>query len=397
MKKAFFLLWVLVPLQALAGPGLWNYYVLPASSAGGQMGTYFRTDVYLVNPYPWKNVTVRMWFLKTSQDNSNAPSRDILIPAGGSVTLPDVVLNTFGTSGGGAVILDSSSTSSSAFFIASARTYTGSAGGTYGLFADGIYYLNGAGTESLISGVRNGNGFRTNTIVVSTNTTALSLQVSAYDSNGYPRGSRSVNLPPFGHQQLAVADFASSFDTGYLVWNCSTTTGSIGWAAYATAIDNTSGDSSFLPDRRDDVYAKYQNSFDLSGRWRGIGVLGSGIAGTVNALVYQNGPYLQLYLYDASTGERIVYLSGYESQGTVRLSGSGTNYQCLSNTATALFLVSASQISGGVSGTGCFSVGGTVNLTKQSSFVTAGEARMTATPPESSHGLGVGMTPRQAE
>jgi hypothetical protein len=397
LKKALLLLLVFFPLTALAGPGLWNYYVLPAASAAGQLGTYFRTDVYLVNPYPWKNVTVRIFFLPTGQDNSNAPSRDIFIPAGGSAVLPDVLANTFGVSGSGALLLDSSATSSSAFFIASARTYTGSSSGTYGLASEGISYFNGGGTRSLISGVRNGNGFRTNTIVASIGTTTLALQASAYDSSGNFKGSRSVSLPAFGHTQLAVADFASTFDTGYLVWTCSTTTGSIGWAAYATAIDNTSGDSSFLLDRRDDIYAKYENSFDLSGRWRGIGVLGNGAAGTVNALVYQNGPYLQIYLYDASTGEQIVYLGGYENQGTVRLSGSGTNYQCLGNTATALFLVSASQISGGVSGTGCFSVGGTVNLTKQSSFVTAGEARMTATPPEPSHGLGVGMTPRQAE
>ena len=397
MKKAFFLLWVLVPLQALAGPGLSNYYVLPATSAAGQMGTYFRTDVYLVNPYPWKNVTVRMWFLKTGQDNSTASSRDILIPAGGSVTLPDVVLNTFGTTGGGAVLLDSSDTSGSAFFVASARTYTASAGGTYGLFADGINYLNGAGTESLISGIRNGSGFRTNTIVVSTVSIPLSFRVDAYNFTGSPMGSRTATVPSFGHLQMGLGDFASPFDTGYVIWTCLTTSGTVGWAAYATAIDNASGDSSFLLDRRDDVYARFQNSFDLSGRWRGIGVLGNGAAGTVNALVYQNGPLLQVYLYDASTGEHIVYLWGYENQGTVRLSGSGTNYRCLGNTATALFLASASQISGGVSGTGCFSVGGTVNLTKQSSFVTAGEARMTAAPSDPSLSLGVGMTPRQAE
>lgn len=363
------------------------------------MGTYFRTDVYLMNPYPWKNVTVRMWFLKTSQGNSNAPSRDILIPAGGSVTLPDVVLNTFGTSGGGALLLDSSATSSSAFFIASARTYTGSSGGSYGLFSDGIDYLNmnGPSAVSLISGVRNGNGFRTNTIVVNTRTTTLSMRVDAYDSNGNLRGSRSVSVPPFGHQQLALTDFAGWFDTGYVVWTCLTTSGSVVWVAFATIIDNASGDSSFLLDREDNVYATYRNSFDLSGRWRGVGVLGNGAAGTVNANVYQNGPLLEIYLYDASTGERIVYLKGYENQGTVRLSGGSTNYQCLGNTANAQLVASASQLSGGVSGTGCFSIGGVVNLTKQSSFVTAGEARMTAAPSDPSLSLGVGMTPWQAE
>lgn len=388
---------LLMPLSALAGPGLWNYFVLPAASTAGQFGTYFRTDVYLVNPYPWKGVTVRMWFLPTGQDNSTAPSRDILIPAGGSVVLPDVLANTFGVSGSGALLLDTFPTSSSAFFLASARTYTGSANGTYGLASEGISYFNGSGARSLISGVRNGNGFRTNTVAVSTGTTTLFLQVSAYDPNGNFKGSRSVSLPAFGHLQLAVADFASAFDTGYLVWTCSTTSGSIGWAAYATAIDNASGDSGFLLDRVDDAYSTYRNSFDLSGRWGGVAVLGNGAAGTVNALVYQNGPKLQIYLYDASTGEQIVFLSGYENQGTIRVSGAGTNYQCLGDTANAQGIASATQLSGGFSGTGCFSVGGAVNLTKQSSFVSAGEAALaeaSAVPP---HGPGVALTPRRSE
>lgn len=399
MKKlaALVLVSLLMPLSVLAGPGLWNYFVLPAASTAGQFGTYFRTDVYLVNPYPWKGVTVRMWFLRTGQDNSTAPSRDILIPAGGSVTLPDVLANTFGVSGSGALLLDSSPTSSSAFFLASARTYTGSTNGTYGLASEGVSYFNPGGYESLISGVRNGNGFRTNTIVVSTGTATLSLQVDAYDSNGNLKGSRSVSLPAFGHSQLALTDLASSFDTGYLVWTCSTTSGSIGWAAYATVIDDASGDSGFLLDRMDDAYSTYRNSFNLSGVWRGVAALGNGAAGTVNALVYQNGPLLRLYLYDASTGEQIAYLRGYENQGTIRLSGGGTNYQCLGDTANAQGIASATQLTGGFSGTGCFLVGGAVNLTKQSSFVSAGEASLAAAPTGPPHGLGVALTPGRSE
>ena len=181
------------------------------------------------------------------------------------------------------------------------------------------------------------------------------------------------------------------------MWTCLTTSGSVGWAAFATIIDNTSGDSSFLLDRGDDVYATYRNSFDLSGRWRGIAVLGNGAAGTVNANVYQNGPLLRVYIYDSSSGEQIVYLRGYENQGTVRLSGGGTNYQCLGNTANAQFVASASQLSGGVSGTGCFSIGGVANLTKQSSFVTAGDARMAVASPAPPHGLGVALTPQQTD
>jgi hypothetical protein len=396
MKKlaALLLVSLLMPLSALAGPGLWSYFVLPVASSAGLVGTYFRTDVYLVNPYSWKDVTVRVFFLPTGQDNSGAAHRDILIPSGGSVVLPDVLANTFGASGSGALLMDSSATSNSAFFLASARTYTGDASGTYGLTSEGISSFNEAGYVSLISGVRNGSGFRTNAVAVSTGTTTLSLEVYAYDSAGTLKGSREVSLPPFGHLQVALTDFAGAFDTGYLVWTCSTPSGSTGWAAYAMVIDNASGDSTFVLDRVDDGYTTYRNSFNLAGRWKGAGVLGNGSAGgAVNANVYQNGPFLRVYLYDASTGEQIVNLSGYENQGTVRLSGGGTNYQCLGDIANVQFVASASQLSGDISGTGCFSVHGTVNLTKQSSSATAGEESLAAGPSAPPRGLGVAQTP----
>jgi len=376
---ALLLVSLLRPLSALAGPGLWSYFVLPVASSAGQLGTYFRTDVYLVNPYFWKSVTVRVFFLPTGQDNSAAAYRDILIPSGGSVVLPDVLANTFGASGSGALLMDSSATSGSAFFLASARTYTGDASGTYGLTSEGISSFNEGGYVSLISGVRNGSGFRTNTVAVSTGTTTLALEVYAYDSAGILKGSREVNLPPFGHRQMGLTDFADSFDTGYLVWTCSTPAGSTGWAAYAMVIDNTSGDSTFVLDRVDDAYTTYRNSFNLAGSWKGAGVLGNGSAGgAVNANVYQNGPFLRVYLYDAGTGEQIVSLSGYENQGTVRLSGGGTNYQCLGAAANAQLVASASQLSGSILGTGCFSVGGAINLTKQFSSVTANEGSLAA-------------------
>lgn len=374
-----------------AGPGLYNYFVLPAASAPGQLGTYFRTDVYLVNPYPWKSLTVRMWFLRAGQDNSAADPRDIAIPAGGSVVLPDVLQNTFGTSGSGAVLVDSYDTASHAYFLASARTYTASAGGSYGLASEGIGYFNGGGAEALISGIRNGNGFRTNTAVVSTVNATLSLRVDAFNGAGQLMGSRTLTLLPFSQQQVALSDFASAFDTGYVVWTCLTTSGSIGWVAYATAIDNTSGDSSFLLDRLDDAYATYRNSYNLAGRWSGIGVLGNGNAGNIVANVYQNGPLLTMYLYDAFTGEQIVYLRGYENQGSVRVSGGGTNFSCVGNTANGQFVASATQISGGVSGTGCFSVGGVLNLTKQYSFAHSENEDSLRQPAASA--LGVRMSP----
>lgn len=382
MRRLLAVLSLLLPLPLLAGPGIGNRFVLPVASTSGQFGTYFHTDVSLVNPYPWKSITVRLFFLPTATNNTTASSHDILVPAGGSVLLPDVLQNTFGTTGSGALLADTKSTSSNAFFLASARTYTTGPAGTYGLSSEGISDFNNGAWDALLSGIRNGNGFRTNTAVVSATATALAFRLSAYDFNGNLMGTQSVSLPPFGHSQVAVSDLASAFDSGYLVWTCLTTSGSIEWAAYATPIDNASGDSSFILDRRDDAYALHRNAFNLSGRWGGPAVLGNGATGNVIALVYQTGPLLHVYFYDAVTGEQIVYLQGYEDMGTVRMNGGATNYSCLGSFANAQFVASSTQLSGGVSGTGCFSVGGAATLTKQVSFST--------TEPPSAHSVTTG-------
>ena len=225
--------------------------------------------------------------------------------------------------------------SNNAFFLASARTYTTGPSGSYGLSSEGISSFNGGGQDAVLSGIRNGNGFRTNTAVVSVNKAPLRFQVSAYDLNGSPMGTRSVSLPPFGQVQVPVSSFAGAFDSGYLVWTCLTMSGPIDWTAYATPIDNASGGASFVLDRRDDVYRLHQNAFNLSGTWTGPAVLGKESERGVIAEVQQIGPLLKVTFYDSVTGEQIVTLQGYEDQGTVSLTGGGTNYTCLGGVANA--------------------------------------------------------------
>ncbi len=72
MKRLLAALLVLLPLPLLAGPGMGYYFVLPVTSATGQFDTYFRTDVSLVNPYPWKPITVELFFLGAGMDNTDA-------------------------------------------------------------------------------------------------------------------------------------------------------------------------------------------------------------------------------------------------------------------------------------------------------------------------------------
>jgi hypothetical protein len=366
MKRILVAAFCLLPLRLLAGPGTSNNFVLPVASAAGQFGTYFRTDVSLVNPYPWKPVTVRLQFLQTNTTNSSPQVRDVTLAAGSSSLLPDVLQGTFGLTGTSGAIIASTVGTDSAFFLASARTYTGSAGGSYGLSSEGISDFNGPGTDALLSGIRNGGGFRTNTVVVSTTPTPLSFRLDAWSSNGTLVGSIPVSLPPYGHTQISVSGFAAAFDSGYLTWTCLTTSGNVAWAAYATPIDNTSGDSSFILDRRDDAFALHHNIYNLTGTWSAAVTLG-GSPQTLLARVYQTGPLVRTLLYIQATGEQLLEFRGYEDQGVVTVTGTSLNFSCIGATATSQLSGSATQVSGTIGGTGCFASGGTATFTKQSS------------------------------
>jgi hypothetical protein len=110
-------------------------------------------------------------------------------------------------------------------------------------------------------------------------------------------------------------------------------------------------------------------------------VLGKEPAKNIVADVSQIGPLLKVAFYDAATGEQIVALQGYEDQGTVRLTGAGTNRSCLGGVANAEFAATSTQLSGSVSGTGCFSVGGAATLTKQASSSTSDASSTTGPAP----------------
>ena len=353
------------PINAGVAADLWDWYLLPAvASAPGQLGTYFRTDVTLVNPYVYPVVSVRIWLLKNDQDNRNAPYVTVTLRAGETVVLRDIVATSFGFTGGASLIL--SSTNGLAFGC-TARTYTGTTG-TYGFAGNGHYYRYWGTAEAFTSGLRNGNGYRTNLGLVSTSSSPLTVEVNVYGSTGR-LGARRITLPPFGRTQFSVAEIAPDFDNAYAVWTGVTTGSEATWVPFATVIDNASGDSVYIDDVYDRAYSTYEARYDLSGEWRGTAAWPSG-SQNLTALVYQYGPRLEAWIYNSNSGARLTYLVGYEHRGTIYGSGTGSLYGCLGDAVSG----SGSVVSNGtglsltMQGAGCFASAAAVAFQKYRSF-----------------------------
>lgn len=370
------------PANAGVASDLYDWYLLPAvASAPGQLGTYFRTDVTLVNPYVAHSVPIKIWLLKNDQDNSNAPVVSLTLRPGETTVLRDVVKTMFQFTGGAALIL--SSTNDLAFGC-TARTYTGDVG-SYGFAGNGHYWSNLGQAEAFTSGLRNGNGYRTNLGLVSTSSISVTVEVNIYDSTS-KLGTRRITLPPFGRTQFAVSDIAPTFDNAYAVWSGVTSSSDARWVPFATVIDNASGDSVYIDDVYDRAYSAYEARYDLSGEWRGTAAWSTGSQNlTVN--VYQYGPRIEAYIYDSNVGARLTYITGYENKGAVYGTGSGSMLQCLGDSVTVNGTVvsSGNALSLTMQGSGCFASLAAVSLQKYRSFAAppAASESLVHTPPPS--------------
>ncbi|NWG00199.1 MAG: hypothetical protein HXY19_04590 [Thermoanaerobaculaceae bacterium] len=351
-------------LRAATGP-IWNAYMIPgAAHLPGALGTFWRTDLSIVNPYTYKSITVTVAFLEELRDNSSQPRVTVSIPAKGQVLLEDVVLTKFGKTAKGALWLW---TSDDSYFFTTARTYTGGAA-SYGQNINGQAWVNPGTGKAVITGVRSAGQYRANVGAVNWSNRAVSIRFDAYDAAGVLVGSRTFNLPPYGTEQVSLLSFASQFASGYLRLTGLSANDSE-WIAYASVVDNATGDAVFLEERADDVFTERVPSNRLSGYWSGW-LTTANFSELLKVNLYQYGAYVTAFLYDSTTGFRVASADGYEEAGQVVFAGRSNVFQYLGDTfqGTALVQSGGSVLSGTFTGTGAYAEGGTITLSKQASY-----------------------------
>jgi hypothetical protein len=316
MKKviaSIFLSVVALSVIADTGDCLWDWYLLPAvAHAPGKHGTFWQTDVAIVNPYPWRPVTVSVYYLPKDQDNSYAAKETVTIGAGDQVTMTDVVLQTFGVSkGSGALLLVSED---GAQFSVNARTFTGTTE-KYGLMENGQKYVTCRGESAFISGVSNNSRFRTNVGAAAASSRPVRVLVEAYDDDGRFKGEEILDLESWGMAQIAVDSFAGTFSNGYLILTALSSAADAQWVGYATPIDNNSGDSTFNEARTDDQHAWAEPYYDQTGWWEGSI---STALGSTPCYVHidQNQSQLSMMVYNPD-GSFNTLFEGFENRGTI--------------------------------------------------------------------------------
>lgn len=197
MRRALLVSLVLLPLIAATANAVrveGETIILPVIGRfPGDGGTLWRTDVFIFNPYgDTTTVTLRFY------DASGLKEFVATLEGYHSLSLPDVVLNTFGAGNGGGPLEIVSTTR----IEARARIFnSGNPAGQFGQGVQGIAKER-LGRQSSIYGL-SGFGNRVNAGVMNPNDNTVTVTVSIQDKNNALLHSESVDLAPHSYRQFS--------------------------------------------------------------------------------------------------------------------------------------------------------------------------------------------------
>lgn len=224
--------------------------VIPiAGSAAGANGTFFRSDVSLLNFRNQAQTVVVAW-LEQGKDGTNAPSFRVTVPSTsldpstGRMTatpaIPDFV-GRLGLSGIGSLLLISTDANGNAdsqgAISAFTRVWTPQPGsqGTMSQSESSVGLRDMGATQSVAAGLRSDAGFRANVGVVNLDTQAADFTIGARGERA--ASSLSLHVLPLSMMQVPVP----SGDYGAVAAGFVSTRSGIRWTAYGSSVDQITG------------------------------------------------------------------------------------------------------------------------------------------------------------
>lgn len=224
-------------------------YIPATAHLSGAVGTNWRTDLELHNPGSI-GVSVDIALLERDQDDSQPVTETVTVEAGTGRRLDDVLQGLFSFSGAAALRL----TTSGGEVLASSRTYNDQPNGSYGQLVPALKAENAFGSSEearliqLSQNTSDTTGFRTNIGLLNLGDFVSSVNISLYDRHGVHLGSLTEYLDPLEFEQIDKVFqrvTSATVEDGYAV-----ITASDPFLAYASVIDNRTGDPVFMPAMR---------------------------------------------------------------------------------------------------------------------------------------------------
>ncbi len=228
-------------------------YLPGAARVEGYAGTAWRTDLEVHNPGTTQaRFTVAM--LLRDEANATPEQRSFSLDGGRSLRFADVLASVFGVEDGRAATLRI--TPDLGRFVAVQRTYNDQPTGTFGQFMAAapedaaVPHGQTACIVQLSQSASDSGGFRTNLGLVNATGDPIAITAELYRADGLLLGSRSYSLPAYGYRQddrVFRRVTAGDVEDGYALLR--TTTAGGRFLAYASVVDNLSGDPIAIPAR----------------------------------------------------------------------------------------------------------------------------------------------------
>jgi hypothetical protein len=222
--------------------------LIPA--AGAQQGagnTFFRSDITLIN-YRSVDQRVRLQWLPQDTTGVGLSPMDITITAASGIASEDFVTNVMQRTGLGAILvtgIDSGgSPDPSALLVATSRIWTPENSSTSGTESQSLPSVSTTDINSgivTVLGERREARYRANVGIVNLSQTTQTYQVTVAGSFGTETHTTSV--PGMGMTLFGIIGAASTIPLQIQVVNAGAPPRSTFWVAYASSVDNTTGDA----------------------------------------------------------------------------------------------------------------------------------------------------------
>lgn len=231
-----------------------------AASIHGANGTFFQTDLWLVNLSPVLSASVALRHRCPAGASCNTAARSVSLPPRGSRRYADVLASLFGDAESFGAIELTFDTALARLAVLS-RTYSPSLPAPTTGTAVPALAASAARTRSVLVGLAAGgaslaSGFRTNVGFYNPNASPATVTLVLYDESGAPLGA-PVSRTLGANEPLQVNDvFAAAGSSSTVGLNAvAVVTASAPVFSYATVLDNQSADSIFVAGEADPATA----------------------------------------------------------------------------------------------------------------------------------------------
>jgi hypothetical protein len=237
------------PVLVLQAEEAGELFIPAAAHVSGFEGTQWRTDLEIYNDATTM-ATCTVELLQTGQANPSPSSALVYVQPGAVVRTVDILDELFDFSGTGALRVSVDREHG----VVTSRTYNWTEDGTYGQMVTGVTDGKAVGegeTGRLVQlhqSASDDSGYRTNIGLLNITAAAVVVEIVLYSSDGTELGRLTETLGAYEHRQLnrVLREVTpAAVRNGYAVLSTATSGGQ--FLAYASVVDNASGDPIYIP------------------------------------------------------------------------------------------------------------------------------------------------------